>query len=294
ALIKGTTDAVPFFVVHEARIRKIARQQNADIRVLTAWADLGLDLSSTSLVAREDTIARDPDGLKAFLRATLKGADYAFRNRHFDEGVGYVVKHHPEVDPDGALGAAQVAARFGYAEEVTSGKPAVGEVEPVTLVGPSGCGKSTLLKLVAGLTEATGGSVSVRGRPVREPFTDVGFVFQQPVLLPWRSVVDNVLFSVEMLGLEPRQYRKPALDLLELTGLGGFETKYPRELSGGMQQRVAICRALLPDPGLLVMDEPFGALDAMTREEMSLELLRIWDERRKTILFVTHSIPEAI
>jgi NitT/TauT family transport system ATP-binding protein len=170
----------------------------------------------------------------------------------------------------------------------------VGENEFVTLVGPSGCGKSTLLKLVAGLTEATGGAVSVRGRPVSEPFADVGFVFQQPVLLPWRSVVDNVLFSVEMLGLEPRQYRKQAADLLELTGLGGFETKYPRELSGGMQQRVAICRALLPDPGLLLMDEPFGALDAMTREEMSLELLRVWEERRKTILFVTHSIPEAI
>ncbi len=170
----------------------------------------------------------------------------------------------------------------------------VGENEFVTLVGASGCGKSTLLKLVAGLTPATRGTIHIRGAAVREPFPDVGFVFQQPVLLPWRSVLDNVLFSVEMLGLEPRQYRKPAGDLLELTGLGGFETKYPRELSGGMQQRVAICRALLPDPSLLLMDEPFGALDAMTREEMSLELLRIWEERRKTILFVTHSIPEAI
>jgi NitT/TauT family transport system ATP-binding protein len=107
-------------------------------------------------------------------------------------------------------------------------------------------------------------------------------------------VLDNVLFSAEMLGLDPREYRKPAFDLLELTGLAGFEDRYPRELSGGMQQRVAICRALLPDPSLLLMDEPFGALDAMTREEMSLELLRIWEERRKTILFVTHSIPEAI
>ncbi len=170
----------------------------------------------------------------------------------------------------------------------------VGENEFVTLVGASGCGKSTLLKLVAGLTPATRGTIHIRGAAVREPFPDVGFVFQQPVLLPWRSVLDNVLFSVEMLGLDPRQYRKPAGDLLELTGLGGFETKYPRELSGGMQQRVAICRALLPDPSLLLMDEPFGALDAMTREEMSLELLRIWEERRKTILFVTHSIPEAI
>ena len=170
----------------------------------------------------------------------------------------------------------------------------VGENEFVTLVGASGCGKSTLLKLVAGLTPATRGSIHIRGAAVREPFPDVGFVFQQPVLLPWRSVLDNVLFSVEMLGRSPRQYRKPAGALLELTGLGGFETKYPRELSGGMQQRVAICRALLPDPSLLLMDEPFGALDAMTREEMSLELLRIWEERRKTILFVTHSIPEAI
>jgi len=170
----------------------------------------------------------------------------------------------------------------------------VGENEFVTLVGASGCGKSTLLKLVAGLTPPTRGTIHIRGAAVREPFPDVGFVFQQPVLLPWRSVLDNVLFSVEMLGRPARQYRKPAGDLLELTGLGGFETKYPRELSGGMQQRVAICRALLPDPSLLLMDEPFGALDAMTREEMSLELLRIWEERRKTILFVTHSIPEAI
>jgi NitT/TauT family transport system ATP-binding protein len=170
----------------------------------------------------------------------------------------------------------------------------VGENEFVTLVGPSGCGKSTLLKLVSGLVPVTRGQIHIRNQAVTEPFPDVGFVFQQPVLLPWRSVLDNVLFSVEMLGLDPRQYRKPAGDLLELTGLAGFEHRYPRELSGGMQQRVAICRALLPDPSLLLMDEPFGALDAMTREEMSLELLRIWEERRKTILFVTHSIPEAI
>jgi len=170
----------------------------------------------------------------------------------------------------------------------------VAENEFVTLVGPSGCGKSTLLKLVAGLVPLTRGEIRVRDQVVREPFPDVGFVFQQPVLLPWRSVLDNVLFSVEMLGLDARPYRKTAGDLLELTGLTGFETKYPHELSGGMQQRVAICRALLPDPSLLLMDEPFGALDAMTREEMSLELLRIWEERRKTILFVTHSIPEAI
>jgi len=170
----------------------------------------------------------------------------------------------------------------------------IAENEFVTLVGPSGCGKSTLLKLVAGLTPVTGGTIHVRDTVVRDPFPDVGIVFQHPVLLPWRSVLDNVLFSADMLGLDPKGYRARALELLALSGLAGFETRLPRELSGGMQQRVAICRALLPDPSLLLMDEPFGALDAMTREELGLELLRIWEARRKTILFVTHSIPEAI
>ena len=170
----------------------------------------------------------------------------------------------------------------------------IAENEFVTLVGPSGCGKSTLLRLVAGLTPATGGTIHVRDTVVRDPFPDVGIVFQHPVLLPWRSVLDNVLFSADMLGLDPKGYRARALELLALSGLAGFETRLPRELSGGMQQRVAICRALLPDPSLLLMDEPFGALDAMTREELGLELLRIWEARRKTILFVTHSIPEAI
>ena len=170
----------------------------------------------------------------------------------------------------------------------------IAENEFVTLVGPSGCGKSTLLKLVAGLTPVSDGTVRVRDTVVREPFPDVGIVFQHPVLLPWRTVLDNVLFAAEMLGLARDDHRKRAVELLELSGLAGFETRLPRELSGGMQQRVAICRALLPDPSLLLMDEPFGALDAMTREELGLELLRIWDARRKTILFVTHSIPEAI
>jgi NitT/TauT family transport system ATP-binding protein len=170
----------------------------------------------------------------------------------------------------------------------------IAENEFVTLVGPSGCGKSTLLKLVAGLTLVSGGTIRVRDTVVREPFPDVGIVFQHPVLLPWRTVLDNVLFSADMLGLDLEGYRKRALELLALSGLAGFETRLPRELSGGMQQRVAICRALLPDPSLLLMDEPFGALDAMTREELGFELLRIWEARRKTILFVTHSIPEAI
>ena len=171
---------------------------------------------------------------------------------------------------------------------------AIKEKEFVSLVGPSGCGKSTLLKLVAGLVTPTRGVVRIRSTEVREPFPDVGIVFQSAVLLPWRTVLDNVLFSIEMLGLRADSYRDRALSLIELAGLAGFERKYPWELSGGMQQRVAICRALVHDPSLLLMDEPFGALDAMTREEMGFELLRLWDERRKTILFVTHSIPEAI
>ena len=171
---------------------------------------------------------------------------------------------------------------------------AIKEKEFVSLVGPSGCGKSTLLKLVAGLVTPTRGVVRIRGAEVREPFPDVGIVFQSAVLLPWRTVLDNVLFSIEMLGLRRDSHRDRAMSLIELAGLAGFERKFPWELSGGMQQRVAICRALVHEPSLLLMDEPFGALDAMTREEMGFELLRLWEERRKTILFVTHSIPEAI
>lgn len=166
--------------------------------------------------------------------------------------------------------------------------------EFVVLVGPSGCGKTTLLKLVGGLQLVTSGTIRVGEQLVTGPFSDVGFVFQQPVLLPWRTVFDNVMFSIEMLGRPVADYRARTKELLQLAGISGFEEQYPRELSGGMQQRVSICRALVHDPSLLLMDEPFGALDAMTREEMSFELLRIWEQRRKTILFVTHSISEAI
>jgi NitT/TauT family transport system ATP-binding protein len=166
--------------------------------------------------------------------------------------------------------------------------------EFLTIVGPSGCGKSTLLKLLGGLLAPTGGAIHVRGMPLRGPSPDVGMVFQSPVLLPWRSVLDNVLFPIEILRRPRAHYRAEAERLIALVGLSGFERSVPRELSGGMQQRVSICRALIHDPPLLLMDEPFGALDAMTREEMGLELLRVWSERRKTVVFVTHSIPEAI
>ncbi len=179
----------------------------------------------------------------------------------------------------------------------------VGRGELIAVVGPSGCGKSTLLRIVAGLRRATTGEVRVDGRPVSRPMPDVGMVFQAPILLKWRSVLDNVLLPAELAGLDPARYRARAGELLGLVGLGEFAAKRPRELSGGMQQRASLCRALLLDPPLLLMDEPFGALDAMTRDELNLELLRVWGEtrptgleesERKTILFVTHSIPEAV
>ena len=176
-------------------------------------------------------------------------------------------------------------------EEVSFG------VEPeefVTVVGRSGCGKSTLLKITAGLLPASGGEVRVAGIAVKSPLTNIGVVFQAPVLLAWRKALDNVLLQIEARGLDVDAYRKRALELLELTGLRGFENKYPNELSGGMQQRVSISRALIHEPPLLLMDEPFGALDAITRDEMNLELLRIWSESKKTVLFITHSIPEAV
>ena len=173
----------------------------------------------------------------------------------------------------------------------------VGRGELVALVGPSGCGKSTLLRVVAGLRRPTTGAVEVDGRAVTGPIPSVGMVFQAPVLLKWRTVRDNVLLPAELAGLGRARYRERAEHLLRLVGLDGFADRLPRELSGGMQQRAAICRALLLDPPLLLMDEPFGALDAMTRDEMNLELLRVWGEpavARKTVLFVTHSIPEAV
>ena len=166
--------------------------------------------------------------------------------------------------------------------------------EFVTLVGRSGCGKSTLLRIVAGLLQPSQGTVRVDGAPVSRPRRDVSLMFQRPALLPWRSVLENVLLPAEIHGLDRRASRRRAIELLELVGLEQFAERPPRELSGGMQQRVALCRALLPDPRILLMDEPFAALDALTREDLSLELQRIWEQHRKTIVFVTHSIEEAV
>jgi len=165
--------------------------------------------------------------------------------------------------------------------------------EFLTIVGPSGCGKTTLLRVLGGLLSASSGSVELLGRRITGPSRNVGMVFQDPVLLPWRTVLENVMLPVAVLRLDRPTHHRRALDLLGLVGLTGFEDKYPHELSGGMRQRVSLARALVHDPALLLMDEPFGALDAMTREAMNLELQRIWRESGKTIAFITHSIPEA-
>jgi NitT/TauT family transport system ATP-binding protein len=166
--------------------------------------------------------------------------------------------------------------------------------EFVSIVGPSGCGKSTLLMCVAGLIAPSAGSVDIGNRPVSGPFTDLGIVFQEALLLDWRTVLGNVLFQIEMRGLDPKAYETRARELLARVGLGGFEGKSPWELSGGMRQRVAICRALIHDPPLLLMDEPFGALDTLTREQMNVDLQRLCAETGKTALFITHSISEAV
>ena len=170
----------------------------------------------------------------------------------------------------------------------------IADGEFMAVVGPSGCGKSTLLKMVAGLLPATAGEIRLRGAPVKGPPDDVGIVFQSPVLLAWRSVLENVMLQIDMRHLGRKAYLPKAQALVDLVGLKGFEQRYPWELSGGMQQRASICRALVHDPAVLLMDEPFGALDAMTREKMNVELQRIWYETRKTVMFITHSIPEAV
>ena len=170
----------------------------------------------------------------------------------------------------------------------------IAEGEFVAVVGPSGCGKSTLLKILAGILPASSGEALLRGTLIAGPRRDIGVVFQSPVLFPWRTVLDNVLLPVDVQRLSRERHHQTGVDLLTLVGLKGFERKYPWELSGGMQQRVAITRALVHDPAMLLMDEPFGALDAMTREHMNLELQRIWLERRKTVVFITHSTAEAV
>ncbi|MBZ0162274.1 MAG: ABC transporter ATP-binding protein [Notoacmeibacter sp.] len=170
----------------------------------------------------------------------------------------------------------------------------INEGEFLVVVGPSGCGKSTLLKLIAGLLPPSAGEIRVENRVVTSPHRDVGIVFQSALLLPWRRVLENVMMPVEVKGLPIEEYRRRALDLIKMVGLDGFERKYPWQLSGGMQQRAAICRALVHDPKIVLMDEPFGALDEIVRDHLNEQLLELWARTDKTICFVTHSIPEAV
>jgi NitT/TauT family transport system ATP-binding protein len=188
----------------------------------------------------------------------------------------------------------RVSKRFGEVEALRDVSLSVAPGEFVAIVGASGCGKSTLLRLVAGLVPPSAGHVVLDGRQVTEPRADTAMVFQAATLLPWADVLRNVTFPLRLMGKTGGDTEVRARALLATAGLAGFETRLPRELSGGMQQRVAICRALLQQPRVLLMDEPFGALDALTREEMSLELLRIWQGQEMAVVFVTHSIPEAV
>jgi len=194
--------------------------------------------------------------------------------------IEQVMKHYETKDaPVHALGPVDLAVQRG---------------EFLSIVGPSGCGKSTLLLLVAGLLEASSGRIVVGGREVRGPYTDVGIVFQTPALADWRDVLGNVLLQVEMRRLRAGEFRDRARALLASVGLGEFERRHPFELSGGMQQRTAFCRALVHDPSLVLMDEPLGALDALTREQLRTDLERLWMSTGKTLLFVTHSIAESV
>jgi NitT/TauT family transport system ATP-binding protein len=205
-----------------------------------------------------------------------------------------------------AVGLAAGRSRGGAMVRIAALKKTFGELEAIrqlsfdvadgeflSVLGPSGCGKSTLLMMIAGLIDPSAGEIRIKDAKVAGPRREVGVVFQSPVLLPWRTVLQNVLFPIELLKLPRRQYERRAMDLLRMAKIDEFSGHLPRQLSGGMRQRVAICRALVHDPSILLMDEPFSALDAITRDEMAVELQRIWQANRKTVIFVTHSIREA-
>jgi NitT/TauT family transport system ATP-binding protein len=224
---------------------------------------------------------------------------------HQEGGPALETRLTPNIERAPAAGAADTLVRFEnvskYYGRDSKSVHVVDNVsftarrsEFISILGPSGCGKSTMMMLTSGLIPASSGTISINGEVIDKPYTDLGIVFQQDLLMDWRRVLSNVLVQPEFRGLPAKDYEQRARDLLKLVGLAGAENKYPYELSGGMRQRVAICRALVHNPELLLMDEPFGALDALTRDQMNLDLQRIWFENKKTVLFVTHSIPEAV
>jgi NitT/TauT family transport system ATP-binding protein len=181
-----------------------------------------------------------------------------------------------------------------FVQALASISLSIREHEFVSILGPSGCGKSTLMQIVAGLVPTSRGAVHIDGRHVTAPYKNLGIVFQRDALLAWRTALSNVLLQCEIRRMPIAEYRPRAVALLRQVGLGGFEHSFPNELSGGMRQRVALCRALIHGAPLLLMDEPFGALDALTRDQLGLDLLRIWEQDRKTVMFITHSVPESI
>lgn len=186
------------------------------------------------------------------------------------------------------------AAKSGLVEAVDGASYTLAKGAFVSIVGPSGCGKSTLLRLLAGIEHPTSGRIMAGDEEVTGPRREVGFMFQAPALLPWRSVVDNVLFPVDVFRWRRREYAGRAEALLKMVGIWDFRDSYPRELSGGMQQRAAMCRALIHEPALLLLDEPFGALDNITREQLNDELLEVWDRTGSTVVLVTHNVEEAV
>jgi NitT/TauT family transport system ATP-binding protein len=202
-------------------------------------------------------------------------------------GVGSIVVDDVSKVYQSRKGVEPVVAVQGVSFSIAPG-------EFVSLVGPSGCGKSTLLMMTAGLIPVTRGRVTIDDKPVTGPRRSVGVMFQTPELFRWRNVLENVLLPVDVFNLDRKQYTPRARELLRLVGLESFEKAYPQELSGGMEQRTALCRVLVADPSIVLMDEPFGALDEFTRERLNVELLRIWDATRKTVVFVTHNIGEAV
>ncbi len=208
-----------------------------------------------------------------------------------------VVSEQPQNTTSG-INLSGVSKTYGTGDgKVQSLRPLdfhINDGEFFVVVGPSGCGKSTLLKMISGLLPPTTGEIRVDGNKVTEPHGDVGIVFQNALLLPWRNILNNVLMPIDMKGEKREKFIPRAKELLKMVGLEGFEKKLPWQLSGGMQQRASICRALVHDPKIMMMDEPFGALDAMTREKMNVELSRIQRTTGKTILLITHSIPEAV